>query len=300
MRNISILLCLCYLCFVAIGNVCVQAQTKNANGLWDDYQTASINANAVSSNYNLQVYAVVEVDDLISQNKKTLSDAATSTLKNLFAAGGLCVLSAPTIFIHVLGPVTPTLEWVEGKIEEKDLEALKVLADQATSDAHAKAADSAKEKTDAYDAYLAQFAIENPGYGDDGYTGPAPKAPTEDTNHAVYLFPCYGGCDSKWDRIKAAEITHLSSEVCGASGVSGCGESYYTCDSQHQAVSCTNFIGYECGVSFRPCSNGYCTPSGSLWTYRKYHSAVSSQQGHPLSFGISVRSVVRFIINSFL
>lgn len=276
MRNILILFCVCSLFFGAIGGVCVHAQTKTADDRWDDYQDANQNAIAASSNYNTQVDAANDINDKIDAKNKTLDDATSSTLQNLFAAGGLYVLSAPTLFIPALGQVKPTLEWVKAKLAEKDLDALKVLADQATSDAHKEAADYAKKKTDAYDAYLAQFTVENPGYGEDGYTGPAPRGSLLDVNHKVYLFSCLGGCGASWDRIEEAEITYKASEVCGASGVSGCGKAYYTCDPQHQAVSCVNFIGYTCGVSFRPCTNSWCTPSRNLWTYRTYHSAVKT------------------------
>ena len=279
MRNISILFCVCSLFFVAIGDrVCVYAQTKNADQLWVDYQDANHNANAASNNYNTQVDAAEDINDKIDAKNKTLDDATSSTWTNLFVAGGLYFISAPTLFIPALGQVTPTLEWVKAKLAEKALDALKMLADQAASDAHKEAADYAKKKTDAYDAYLAQFTVENPGYGDEGYIGPTPKGTLLDVNHKEYLFSCLGGCGVSFDRIEAADITHKASEVCGTSGVSGCGKTYYTCDPQHQAVSCVNFIGYTCGVSFRPCTNSYCTPSGNLWTYRTYHSAVKTKQ----------------------
>ncbi|MEG9862444.1 MAG: hypothetical protein V6Z81_08195 [Parvularculales bacterium] len=157
MRNISILLCICSLFFIALGDrVCVHAQTKTADKLWVEYQNATLSAATVSSNYYIQV------------------DAADDTNKQLAVVVGLYTSSVSTLVVAGIGQVKPTLAIVKGWLSNGNLSALKVLADQAMSDAHKEAADSAKKKTSAYDDYLAQFGVENPGYGTDGYTGPAP------------------------------------------------------------------------------------------------------------------------------
>lgn len=280
MRNIFLLLCVCSLFFVGLGSLHTHAQTQTADQLWVDYQDANQNASAASNNYNIQVDAANDINKQIEDKEKTMDDATAATLETLFKVGvGLYAGSVPTLFVAGIGQVTPTLDIVKGWLDDGNLDALKVLADQATSDAHMEAAKYATAKTNAYDDYLAQFRVENPGYGDEGYTGPAPKGTLLDTNHKVYVFACLGGCGVSWDRIDKAERTHLASGVCSGTP-SGCGQPYYTCDSQHQPVFCRNF---QCVVSFRPCSNSRCNPSGSLWSSPVLHSASGTSGEVPAS-----------------
>ena len=194
MRNVFLLLCGCGVFFSAPGHVCVHAETQTAADLYDDYRDATHDAGTSSSNYNIQVDAAKDINQQIEKSKKTMDAATVGTLETLFKVGvGLYAGSVPTLFVAGIGQVKPTLDIVRGWLDDSNLEALKVLADQAVSDMDRKAADYATAKTEAYDAYVAQFTLENPGYGSEGYTGPAPKRTLLDTNHKVYVFACFGG-----------------------------------------------------------------------------------------------------------
>ena len=124
-------------CFFLVTTASVFAEKeKTAADLWDDYQDASINANTAATKYGNKVDAATEVKKDIENDDKTLSDATQETLKNLFVAGGLYAIGAPTIFIPALGQVKPTLDMVKTWLKDGELEKLKVVAEQAASDAH--------------------------------------------------------------------------------------------------------------------------------------------------------------------
>lgn len=247
---------------------------KTASQLWDDYQDASINANTAADNYNVQVDAASDVKEKLAANKKTLKASTKSTLTNLFAMGALWYLSAPTIAIPIIGSVTPTSEMVSAWISEGNLTALKAIAEQAASDAHRIAVQREAEKSQAYNAYVTQYKTENPNG--------TPKSPLDESIHQVYNFECHGGCGNSWDNVEAARDTHHATCALPTASPPGCGKTYYSCtDTSHNEVSCTNFIGYTCGVSFRECSNSQCSPSGSLWSLRFNHSGRGIRAGTP-------------------
>ncbi|MDE0423983.1 MAG: hypothetical protein OXN25_03825 [Candidatus Poribacteria bacterium] len=246
-----------------------QPAPKTAKDYWDDYRDANQNAMAASINYNTQVDAADDVSENLAANKKTVSDSTKTTLQNLFIAGGLYVLGAPTVFIPALGQIKPTLDMVNAWLNDGELEKLKVVAEQATSDAHRESVKYDTDRDKAYNDYTTKYESENPNSD--------PKPPLVDVKHKVYNFVCHGGCGESWDNVEAARLTHQKTCAGGSATVPGCGKSYYACtDTTHEIQTCTNFIGYTCGVQFRECANGQCSPSGSLRSLAQRHSASGS------------------------
>ena len=206
-------------CLLLLTVACVCAEDKTADKLWEDYRDVSQNANTASDNYHTQVRAAKEASRNLKANKKTFTDSTKSTIQNVFAAAGLYAVGAPTIFIPALGQVKPTLDMVKSWFEKGNLEALKVFADQAASDAHRKSVKRDKEKSEAYTAYTTRYKKENP-------TG-TPKPPLDDSTHEKYNFSCPGGCGESWDTVEVAKLTHQLTCPGGSAAVPGCGKTYY-------------------------------------------------------------------------
>lgn len=265
----------CLVLFTALSVfVGVAHAQKIADQLYVAYIAANSNANAASNNYNTAVRAATDVSNQLAANKKTLSASTTSLLTSLFSAGALWYVSAPTIVIPVIGSVTPTLDLVNGWLSAGNLTALKAVAEQAASDAHRESVSYAGARDQAYNDYVTQYKKENP-------TG-TPNPPLLDVNHDVYNFECHGGCGNSWDNVEAARDTHHETCALPTASPPGCGKTYYSCtDTSHQVQTCTNFIGWECGISFRECSNSQCSPSGSLWSLRFNHSGRGIRAGTP-------------------
>ena len=131
---------MCSLFFVGLGSLQTHAQNKTAEQLWVDYQDANQNASAASNNYNTQVDAAEDINQQIEKSKKTLDAATVATFETLFKVGvGLWAGSVPTLFVAGIGQVIPTAKMVRDWLDDGNLDALKVLADQAVSHAHKEA-----------------------------------------------------------------------------------------------------------------------------------------------------------------